>query len=215
MAPLIKICGMKWPDNIAEVAKLEPDFMGFIFYEGSKRFVGKHFSLDGNALPASIKKVGVFVNASKEEVEQTMCLHVLDYAQLHGHEEPEYCQALHAKGIKLIKAFAMEATFNFSMLEKYVPFCSYFLFDTATPAHGGSGQTFDWDLLSSYTYSVPVFLSGGISLANLPEALTLCQGRGFALDVNSRFETEPGLKHLPTLSAFEKEVRQTTMSSAK
>jgi phosphoribosylanthranilate isomerase len=198
---ILKVCGMRDPENIRVLGELRPDLMGFIFYPGSRRYAGKE--LDASvlkALPAGIQKVGVFVDADPEEVLQKALEYSLDFVQLHGGESPAYCSRLKGK-LKIIKAFGLDTGFDFGSLKEYVPYVNYFLFDTRTEAHGGSGQTFDWDLLKSYREETPFFLSGGIGPEEMKSASEIRQlfPALLGLDVNSRFETAPGMKDIESL----------------
>lgn len=187
----IKICGMKYPENTSALGELLPDYMGFIFWEKSSRF------FDGiiPELPKPIKKVGVFVNASSQEIQNKIERYQLDLVQLHGQESVAFCKSLEALPIEIIKVFSVDDTFDFAILEDYESVCDYFLFDTKGKLPGGNGISFNWDLLKKYKSKKPLFLSGGIGLeeiqkiieANLPI---------YAIDVNSKFEIEPGLKDL-------------------
>jgi len=201
MGPKLKICGMKVPSNIAEVAALKPDYMGFIFYEKSKRYIGGLSPEYIQALPAPIKKTGVFVDATVEEVIARVEEYGLDAVQLHGAETPgsfkEIKDSLPA--LEIIKAFGVDEAFDFGQLTAYAAVVDYFLFDTKTPDHGGSGKLFDWRLLEQYTLDKPYFLSGGIGPEALASIKNITDPRLYAVDVNSRFELEPGLKDLKTL----------------
>lgn len=190
----IKVCGMKHPENILEVATLQPEFMGFIFYDKSKRY----FEGTIPSLPKSIKKVGVFVNECMDVILHKIAVHNLDLVQLHGEETAEFCQILADKKIKIIKAFAVDKFFEFSQLKKYEPFCIYFLFDTKGENPGGNGVVFDWKILSKYDSKTPLFLSGGIGAAELKQIKKI-QLPVFALDINSKFEVEPGFKNINLL----------------
>ena len=195
----LKICGMKYASNIREAALLKPDFMGFIFYPGSKRFVGADFDpYILSLLPAEINKTGVFVNPSLEDTVRFIKAYGLDYVQLHGEESPGQCLALR-KYVKVIKAFGVHAGFDFKITEGYEESCDYLLFDTYTKAHGGSGKSFDPDLLTNYTGRLPFFLSGGIGLEEIANLHLIHHPRLAGVDVNSRFETEPGLKNISEL----------------
>jgi len=201
MKAKLKICGMKVPLNIEGAIALKPDYLGFIFYPGSKRFVD---SLDAEVvknIPADIKTTGVFVDEKLETVLATIELYQLKAVQLHGNESPEYCAALQGKA-EVIKAFGISESFDFSRLKAYDRVIDYFLFDTQTPGHGGSGQMFNWQLLDKYTLQTPYFLSGGIGLENAAELMGITDARFFALDVNSRFELAPGLKDIDLLNQF-------------
>lgn len=197
----LKICGLKYKDNIEQVAALQPDYMGFIFYTKSKRFVGDDFVMP--EISSDINKVGVFVNADFDSVFHTVIKHKLDMIQLHGDEDAYYCEdmALHfsqnesTKNVKIIKAFGIDENFDFDSLQPYTKYCDYFLFDTKTKEYGGSGQQFDWNILKKHNNAKPFFLSGGIGLEELKNIPKL-KLAAHAIDVNSKFETEPGLKDI-------------------
>ncbi|WP_432712522.1 phosphoribosylanthranilate isomerase [Pedobacter sp.] len=200
----IKICGMRDPANIAAVAALKPAYLGFIFYPQSKRFVGNLSASVLDALPASIIKTGVFVNEQLHQVQEFVLKYKLQAVQLHGDECPNYCKALKTlfPGISLIKAFGLKEGFDFATLIPYQKVVDYFLFDTQTPDHGGSGKTFNWAILKEYTLNVPFFLSGGIGPEHVVELQQLSHPNLYGIDVNSRFETEPALKDTDKLKAF-------------
>lgn len=193
----IKVCGLRDSDNLLALMALQPDYVGFIFHEASPRFAGE--TLDPELvknLPRTVKKVGVFVNASIDQIVRTVKRHGLDYAQLHGDETPDFCRNLQFKGINIIKAFSIDAEFNFTKLNNFKPHCDFFLFDAKGTSRGGNGQTFDWSLLRRYDNEKPFFLAGGIDLDNAGQAAELTGLKLHALDVNSRFETAPGVKDL-------------------
>ncbi len=199
----IKVCGMKYADNIAEVAGLEPDLIGFIFYRQSKRFVGPE--LDGEllrSLPPTLRKVGVFVNESTPEILRQVACYGLDLVQLHGDETPAQCAELRAAGVGVIKAFAVGEALDFAALEPYVAHCSYFLFDTLGLQPGGNGTRFDWELLRAYNLPVPYLLAGGIGPEQVRELTALALPGLYGLDLNSRFETAPGRKDATRLRTF-------------
>ncbi|MBE9601007.1 phosphoribosylanthranilate isomerase [Pedobacter sp. MC2016-24] len=210
MQAKLKICGMKVPENITEVAALEPDYLGFIFYKGSKRFVADLEPEFVKNLPAAIMKTGVFVNESLLEIVEMVNRYDLCAVQLHGEESPEFIEELKrhlGSHVEMIKAFGMEEGFDFSQLSTYQHLVDYFLFDTKTPAHGGSGQLFDWALLSQYELQVPYFLSGGIDLNSTEALKKINDTRLYALDINSRFELEPGLKDIDKLIDFKHRIK--------
>ena len=193
----IKICGMKYADNIRDVSALQPDFMGFIFYPASSRFVGYDFNETiVKAVPDSIRKVGVFVNESVENVIAIAARFEFHLVQLHGNESPQYCQQLKHNGLSIIKAISIDATIDFSTLLAYQPWCSYFLFDTKTNGFGGSGQSFDWGILDSYKLPVPFFLSGGLGTENIDAAMNIKHPMLYGLDMNSKLESLPGMKEI-------------------
>jgi phosphoribosylanthranilate isomerase len=204
----LKICGMKYPDNIIEVGSLLPDYMGFIFWEKSARF------FDGVIphLPKSIKKVGVFVNETAEVILAKAIKYDLQAIQLHGQESAEFC--LHLKTeldaeIEIIKVFSVDDNFDFEILKPFETVCDYFLFDTKGKLPGGNGTTFDWKALEKYPSSKPFFLSGGIGLEEIDlikEILTTNLPL-YAIDVNSKFEIEPGLKDKKILKKFQNNLK--------
>jgi phosphoribosylanthranilate isomerase len=186
----LKICGMKYPENILEVSQLLPDYLGFIFYEKSSRF----FDGEIPEIPKSIKKVGVFVNARLMEINGKIKKYDLDLIQLHGNETPEFCRDLQKSKIKIIKVFSVDDDFDFEILNKYEDVCDYFLFDTKGKLHGGNGFTFNWQILDRYKSQKLLFLSGGIGIEEISKIKKLNLPI-FAIDVNSKFEIEPGLKN--------------------
>lgn len=200
----LKVCGMKFAANIAAVAELQPNYLGFIFYDKSPRFISDVSAELIKYIPAEIKTVGVFVNEDLEVVKQKVKAHQLKAVQLHGNETPDYCQQL--KGsfneLEVIKAFGIDEDFDFKILEAYLDVVDYFLFDTKTIAHGGSGKTFDWQILKQYRFDKPYFLSGGIDLEHAVSLKEIEDLRLYALDINSRFETEPGVKDVGKIGAF-------------
>jgi phosphoribosylanthranilate isomerase len=203
----IKICGMKYPDNILEVGSLLPDYMGFIFWEKSARY------FDGQLpnLPQSIKKTGVFVNASQEEIGSKVTQYDLQAVQLHGHESVAFCKELKehfGNAIEIIKVFSVDSAFDFDQLKPFETFCDYFLFDTKGKLPGGNGTTFDWKVLENYSSKKPFFLSGGIGVneIDLVNEILKTDLPIFAIDLNSKFEIEPGLKNTKLLSSFKQKI---------
>jgi phosphoribosylanthranilate isomerase len=191
----VKICGMREAANILSVADFNPDFLGFIFYEKSARYAGEVLDTEVlRSLPASICKVGVFVDAPLAELFATTCQYSLDYVQLHGHETPAYCQAVRAHGLRVIKAFAVDADFDFDTLAGYAPACELFLFDTKGRHPGGNGYAFDWQLLHRYQGPTPFLLSGGLGPNNVEEVLRFRHPQLVGYDANSLLETAPGHK---------------------
>jgi len=194
----IKVCGLKDPANIKAVAALSPDYMGFICYDRSPRFIAELQPGVLNALPKSIHKTAVFVNETKETIDSLINRFGLDAIQLHGSENPEFCKYFKGR-VKVLKAFGIDEKFDFEQLNAFVDSIDYFLFDTKTVQHGGSGKTFNWDILQRYTLSVPFFLSGGLSPDNLAEVQKIKHPMFYGVDLNSRFETEPGMKNIELL----------------
>lgn len=216
-----KVCGMKYRDNIEQVASLQPDYLGFIFYEKSAR---NFEEINIPKLPNTVKKVGVFVNQDLDFVIEKINKHQLQAVQLHGHESPEYCEQLkrhsderNDEKIEIIKAFSIGDSFNFEVLKPYEAVCDYFLFDTKGKLPGGNGYTFNWSVLKKYTLTKPFFLSGGIGLNEIENVLSFLRKQEskycHVIDVNSQFEIKPGLKNIEKLKEFKHNVitrRETT-----
>ena len=203
----LKICGMREHDNLLEVAKLQPDYLGFIFFEKSKRDATSVLNTAWiKELPAPIQKTGVFVNATKEFILDKIERFDLQAIQLHGDESPKFCKSLQREGLQIFKVFSIGSSFDFSRLRPYESVCDFFLFDTKGKERGGNGIVFNWDILQEYKGTKPFILSGGISLENI-EALKALQNLNIhAIDVNSRFEIKPGLKDVALLKQLKKEL---------
>jgi phosphoribosylanthranilate isomerase len=193
----LKICGMKYPENILEVSQLLPDYLGFIFWEKSSRY----FDGEIPEINKSIKKVGVFVDATSEEIISKIKKYDLNVIQLHGNENPEFCRNLKMENIEIIKVFSVNDDFNFSILKPFENACDYFLFDTKGKLPGGNGITFNWQILQHYKSTKPFFLSGGIGLDDIKNIKKLNLPI-YAIDVNSKFEVEAGLKNIELLKSF-------------
>ena len=206
MKPIqLKICGMKYSENIETIAALQPDYLGFIFWEYSKR----RFDLEEiPQLDSKIKKVGVFVDAKINEIIARKNQFDLDIIQLHGSESVEFCKELKKQNIEIIKAFSISNPFDFSKLKQYIPYVDYFLFDTKGKLPGGNGITFDWQILANYSYEIPYFLSGGIGNTELEAVKIFLKTKAgkncVAIDVNSRFELKSGYKNENKLRKFKK-----------
>lgn len=202
----LKVCGMKYQDNIEAVAKLQLDYLGFIFHKPSSRY------FDGKIpeLPDSIQKVGVFVDKNVEFIVNQIEKHKLNAIQLHGHESPEMCELLKSTKVEVIKVFSIKDTFDFSVLAPYETVCDYFLFDTKGKLPGGNGYTFNWSVLNNYPSKKPYFLSGGIGLEDIENLLSFLRKQEskycYAIDVNSKFEIEAGLKHIEKLKEFKNKI---------
>jgi phosphoribosylanthranilate isomerase len=190
-----KVCGLKNRENIVEVLACKPDFIGFIFYDKSPRYIGEELELSFVQSISTSKKVGVFVNESEIKMLDIASCYGLDYLQLHGAETSEFCKQIQ-KSMPVIKAFQINDDFDFSELNEYEDACTYFLFDSKSKQYGGSGETFNWEKLNEYKLQKPFFLSGGIDLENIEQVLLLKSEfpNLYAIDVNSKFETEPGIK---------------------
>ncbi|MBN2610285.1 MAG: phosphoribosylanthranilate isomerase [Bacteroidales bacterium] len=189
--------------NLEQLIGLGPDYIGFIFYSKSSRFVGEEFNPDITAMvPASIRKVGVFVDADAYYVSSRIVKYGLDFVQLHGTETPDYCRKFYGEGTGVIKSFSIDEDFDFNILEDYADNCSYFLFDTKTPLFGGSGEKFNWGLLEKYQLPKPFFLSGGLGIDDAEKITRIKNLNIHALDINSRFELQPGIKNIDMIKEF-------------
>jgi phosphoribosylanthranilate isomerase len=189
----LKICGMREAGNIRAVAALKPDYLGFIFYSGSPRFVGTDFVMPEGLTP-EMKKVGVFVNEPVAQILDAAGKHKLDLIQLHGNEDPDLCQELRDHGLPIIKVFAIDDTSDFADTKRFAPFSDYFLFDTKGKYFGGNAKTFNWDILRKYDQQKPFFLSGGLSERNIEGLAGLKEMNLHAADLNSGVEFSAAVK---------------------
>ena len=203
----IKICGMKYPSNIGDVAALQPNFMGFIFYPKSPRFAEPLDIATLTALPKTIKKIGVFVNENLENILTIASKYDLDGVQLHGTELVDMCKKLRKAGYLVLKAFPIAEAYNFKVTKAYEGTCDYFLFDTKTDAYGGSGMKFNWRMLDEYVGETPFLLSGGIAADDAEAILKIDHPRLAGIDLNSKFEVSPGLKNVELLKGFIQQLR--------
>ncbi|MFM2145359.1 MAG: hypothetical protein RL732_195 [Bacteroidota bacterium] len=207
----VKVCGMTQEEQVHRLAGQGVDFAGFIFYPKSPRYVFRQMTLNQIRRITSLNKVGVFVNASVEEV-----LHLVDecrlqMVQLHGDESPVYCSRI-ADYVSVVKAFRVSENDSISwMTRPFMDVCDMFLFDTMGAGYGGTGKKFDWSVLSREEVGKPYFLSGGIEsgdeeklreFAAQPAAKAL-----FAVDINSKFEVSPGIKDIDRVGDFVKKIK--------
>ncbi|MGB2503305.1 MAG: phosphoribosylanthranilate isomerase [Flavobacteriaceae bacterium] len=200
----LKICGMREPENIEAIAALAPDYLGFIFWAPSSRYVNQSTP----TLTEEIKKIGVFVDATLDYIETIIKEHQLQAVQLHGNETSAYCKQIQYLGVEVIKTFSIQNDFDFSELKAYENSCDFFLFDTKGELPGGNGYCFDWSILKAYPSKKPFFLSGGIGIENVEEIQKLLKTNLpiYAIDVNSKFESAPGIKKVNELRQFKKEL---------
>jgi len=205
----IKVCGLRDAENIKAVAALQPDYMGFIFYDKSPRFVGDLPVEALQGIPPTTNKVAVFVNESLENISKLVEKYDFDFVQLHGNETPDFCKALRNDAI-VIRAFGVNSKFGFKQLDKYKNKVDLFLFDTKTESHGGSGQTFDWNILNKYDLEVPFFVSGGLGPDNIEDALKIDHPKFYGVDLNSKFEISPALKDIDKLEKAFSIIKQST-----
>ena len=194
----LKVCGMRDPENIQELTALKPDFIGFIFYPKSPRYVSEMDEDFITGIPSGIHKVGVFVNESLETISQLAEKYGLEYIQLHGDEDLTFANTLKERGLKIIKVFRIADALP-TFAKNYEGVADYFLFDTASVDYGGSGQHFDWSILRNYDLQVPFLLSGGIRLDDMAKIKSLNIEKLAGIDVNSRFEIAPAVKEIDKL----------------
>ncbi|MCL1942358.1 MAG: phosphoribosylanthranilate isomerase [Candidatus Azobacteroides sp.] len=197
----IKVCGMKYPDNISEVLNLHPDYIGFIFYEKSPRFVSD-FPPAIVSLPGRIKKTGVFVNESTDTILKIVRTFNLQAVQLHGDESFDDCAILKKSVPEVIKAVGVHNTNDLLQAAEYEDCCDFMLFDTKTTRYGGSGNQYDWEILKEYRGRIPFFLSGGLSINDIDRIIRFRHPLFYGIDVNSCFETEPAFKNINLLQKF-------------
>lgn len=201
---------MRDSKNIAEVTKAGADMLGFIFFEKSKRYVEiidiQHFK----NLQSQPEKVGVFVNAKEQYIKAQITNFYLDYVQLHGDESPEYCSTIKTENpkVKVIKVFSVGESFDFTETEKYKEVADLFLFDTKGKERGGNGFKFNWDILQEYHGKTPFLLSGGICLEDVEAVKAFEHPKLWGVDVNSGFESEPGMKKAQEVHKFIVETTQ-------
>ena len=205
---ITKVCGMCQAENVQAVAETGIQWMGFIFYAPSPRCLLRD-PAEAERVRQLItadtfrpKRVGVFVNQSQEEILELAQAYRLDYLQLHGHESPDFCYALHKRGYSLIKAFSTATAEDLAHTADYADRVDYFLFDTKCAGYGGSGQRFDWNLLQSYQGETPFLLSGGIRPEMATDLQSFHHPRWAGIDLNSGFESAPGVKKAETLRSF-------------
>ena len=202
---IIKVCGMREEDNIRQLEQLDIDWMGFIFYSGSPRYVGQKVKY----LPEKVKKIGVFVDQNPQIIRERAMQNNLDAIQLHGSEPPWYCINLQEEGYQVIKSFRIDPDgfIPNAQLNAYEGKCNYFLLDTKTKLHGGSGKRFNWEKLAEYNGDTPFILSGGISPEDAEEIKSFKHPKFAGIDINSRFETEPAIKDTEMIKSFIKQIR--------
>ena len=228
---IIKVCGMRDADNIREVSELDIDMMGFIFWKDSPRFV-RMISSHAGIIPDyseerlnknsgkvvddqhRIKRVGVFVDDMPQTIVTRIYNYELDYVQLHGEESCIMIDNLRRTlepdirtGVKIIKTISVSAAEDIEKTKEYEGCVDLFLFDTKCPTMGGSGDKFDWSVLSAYKGNVPFLLSGGIGMDDVDKIKSFQHPQFAGVDVNSCFETEPGVKDVEKLRLFIEKLR--------
>ena len=203
---IVKVCGMRDGDNIREVEQLSIDWMGFIFYPKSSR----HVSEVPAYLPTKCKRIGVFVDASTDEIIKKIHDFSLDAIQLHGNESPEQISHLLSltSHLSIIKAFNIATAEDLKSTASYTGLADYFLFDTKGQSVGGNGEKFDWSVLSNYEGDTPFLLSGGIGPDDAARVSSFRHPKCVGIDLNSKFESSPAFKDVTTLSRFLNEINK-------
>lgn len=191
----VKICGMKLPQKIDEIELLKTNYFGFIFYTYSYRFIGVTFPIE-----TQIKKIGVIVNNSIENILKTVKKYAIDFVQLHSFERIEFCEELYKNNVSIIKVFRVNEAF--SCIHKYINYSIFFLFDTYCLEYGGSGRKFSWSKILEYAFEIPYFLSGGIGTEDVESIKKIFHPKFFGIDLNSKFEIEPVNKNRDELRRF-------------
>jgi|WetSurMetagenome_2_1015567.scaffolds.fasta_scaffold367269_2 phosphoribosylanthranilate isomerase len=199
----VKVCGLTDPLNVKSVTGTGIDFVGYIFYPRSKRFLGWNpdkslFSV----VPEGVQKTGVFVDADPVQISEIAEYASLDIVQLHGNESIEYCRSLKDGGFHIIKTFGVGRDFDPASTDSYSDVCDYFLFDTKSEDHGGTGIKFNWSILENYPFLKPFFLSGGLGPEDANLTSLIRSDKFFAIDLNSRFEISSGIKDIASLRIF-------------
>ena len=203
---IIKVCGIKTKENIDFLSEVDVDMVGLNFYKPSVRYIEDESVKDNfDKLPKKIKRVGVFVNEEKDFILQKTNHFNLDYVQLHGDEDSEYCEAM-SNHIPVIKVFRIDPEFNFTKTNDFES-ASFFLFDTQTKHYGGSGLKFNWSELDNYGGKKPFLLSGGIGPNDVRQLQMLNHPSFKGIDINSKFESSPGIKDHSILLTFINKLR--------
>ena len=199
----VKVCGMTVIKNLEAIQVAQPSYFGFIFYEKSPRAV--HLA----KIPyfKNTKKIGVFVDKNIEVMLSKQKQFNLDGIQLHGNENVDKIKKLKKllpKNIEISKAISIKDQSDFELIKNYDNLVDKIILDTKTNLKGGSGQQFDWELLENYTFNIPFLLSGGIGPNDTEQILKLYNKypKMAGVDINSKFETEPGLKNAEQVKQF-------------
>lgn len=200
---IIKVCGMRNSDNIANLSQLPINMIGFILYDKSPRFAPTP-----TAPTPNIDRVGVFVNATLDDILGYVKSHNLNCVQLHGGESPQLCADLKSKNLKVIKAISVAEPEDFDNGNIYNGVVDYLLFDTKTPKYGGSGVSFNWNYLSHYSGKTPFLLSGGITLDSASDIKQIEHPMFAGVDLNSGFELSPAEKDIDKIKNFIKQIKQ-------
>ena len=204
----VKVCGLTDPGNILSVAEAGADYLGFIFYKGSKRYAYNLRPVDLQLLPPSIIKTGVFVNEKIEVLLETAFRFNLDMIQLHGEEDRDYCSRVRDEGFLVIKVFGIDGSEIPTAVNSFTDVCDFFLFDTMSAERGGTGKKFDWSVLDEQNIPIPFFLSGGIAPGDINKILKIKNNNLWGVDINSLFESELGIKDVSKVREFINEIKR-------
>ncbi len=195
----IKVCGMKYPENIRELSSLDIDFMGFIFYNKSSRYIDKY---PGDLDFAGIKKTGVFVDSEYKYIKSKINEFKLDFIQLHGNESPDFCSDFKQEDVMVIKVFRVDNEFDFDICKEYLPVTDLFLFDAKGKKPGGNGVVFNWEKMQEYKLEKQFLLSGGIGINHTNKLKDFYHPQCIGFDINSGFESAPGVKNIELIKRF-------------
>ncbi len=206
---IIKVCGIKEKENLRAICELNIDMVGFNFYPPSSRFTAD-VSLSG-LVPDHIKKVGVFVNASYNEIMAKARDFDLDYAQLHGDETDDFCASIQER-VSVIKALPIKEKEDLAVISNY-QHIDFFLFDTKVKSYGGSGHKWDWSFLEGAKSSTPFLMAGGIGPKDVEKIQTIKHVDFNGVDINSRFEISPGLKDVDKIKTFAEAIKNKSVES--
>jgi phosphoribosylanthranilate isomerase len=199
----IKVCGIRSPLNREALEQLPVDYLGFIFYKKSPRYVGELEESEQQLLLSTPKfRTGVFLDAPASEVIAIARKRNLTHVQLHGLETPADCGKIRRAGFKVIRSFAVHPEFDFSVCRDFADISDLFLFDTRGKLPGGTGEKFNWEILGKYDLKVPFFLSGGISPGDEEAISRFYHPSLYGIDLNSGFEDAPGLKNVEKIKYF-------------
>lgn len=202
----LKVCGLREEENAIAILDIHPEWMGFIFVPSSPRYYNDAVDPVNISAVKGVKKVGVFVNQNADDILNLQKKYNLDMIQLHGDESIETCKYLKEQGLSIIKAFRVSDEFDFSLVNTYTPYIDLILFDTAGKSYGGNGVTFDWAVLNEHRFHKPFLLSGGIGPVSAAAIKAFAHPDMIGVDVNSRFETAPGIKDVEKLKLFKQQI---------
>lgn len=200
----LKVCGLNDIENFNNISILQPEFVGLNFYAPSKRYVKEDMQVSA---PEGVDTVGVFVNEGLKKIIELTEKYQLSYIQLHGNESPEFCECLQLHDLKVIKAFRVGEEFSFEIVAPFVGKADFFLFDASGKGYGGNGIIFNWNILKDYPFDTPYFLAGGLAPENIDHVFEHELPGLYALDINSGYELQPGIKDVKKVQELIKTLR--------